>query len=217
VGTGTNPNLTGADKPPVTGGTTVKDFSSWGSVKVSGLTLVNGFQGVPISPVATATAGNNSNSNTLTQNVSYWSSAGAATGASFNWTAQLSSATSATPNIIERGACANAPGGCIVGLDTTTKVQLPATVTVGGAALNLILSGTTSTIGGTALAAGSCASGTATVTGAAVGMAVALGTYEGDSFRASGYVSAANTVTVKVCAFVAGTPTAQTYSVRVIP
>jgi hypothetical protein len=217
VGTGVTPNITGTDKPPTLGGSTVKDFSSWGSVKVAGLTLVNGFQGVPISPVTTAVSGANSNSNTLSESVSYWSTSAAPVTASFNWTAQLSSATSNSPNIIERGACANAPASCIVGLDTTSKVQLPASVTVGGSNLNLPLSGTTGTIGGSALAVGACASGTATVTGATAGMGVVLGTYPGDSFRAAGYVSATNTVTVKICAYVAATPTAQTYTIRVIP
>jgi hypothetical protein len=39
----------------------------------------------------------------------------------------------------------------------------------------------------------------------------------GNSTFWKGYVSTAGTVTVKVCESVAGTPTATTYNVRVIP
>ncbi len=81
----------------------------------------------------------------------------------------------------------------------------------------LALNGTTGSIGGGALAAGACASGTASVANSTTSMAVATSpsTYPGDGFFWHGYVSSAGTVTVKVCASVAGTPTASTYSVRV--
>ena len=73
-------------------------------------------------------------------------------------------------------------------------------------------------IGGGALSAGACASTTATVTGAVTSMAVAASpnTYPGDGSYWLAYVSAANTVTVKVCAAVALTPNASTYNIRVI-
>jgi hypothetical protein len=83
----------------------------------------------------------------------------------------------------------------------------------------LPLSGTTGSIGGSALTAGQCASGTATINGATAGMlgsaAATDGTYQ------SGYIvqtlgTASNTATVYVCAIVAGTPTAKTYNVRLI-
>jgi hypothetical protein len=80
------------------------------------------------------------------------------------------------------------------------------------------LSGTTVSIGGSALAAGQCASGTAAVSGATTSM-VALASptaYPGDGMAWRSYVSSANTVTVKVCAEAAGTPAASTYNVRVI-
>jgi hypothetical protein len=82
---------------------------------------------------------------------------------------------------------------------------------------DLPLTGTTGSIGGGALVAGACASGTASVANSTTSMAVATSpsTYPGDGFFWHGYVSAAGTVTVKVCASVAGTPTASTYSVRV--
>jgi hypothetical protein len=81
-----------------------------------------------------------------------------------------------------------------------------------------VLNGTSASIGGSALVAGACASGTATVTGAATTMAVASSpvTYPGDGFDWHSYVAAAGTVTVKVCAIVAGTPAASAYNVRVL-
>jgi hypothetical protein len=84
----------------------------------------------------------------------------------------------------------------------------------------VIRSGTTGNIGGSALAAGQCVSGTASVPGATTSM-VAIATPvvdPGDAFTWKAYVSAADTVTVKVCTNVAsgGTPTASSYNVRVI-
>jgi len=80
------------------------------------------------------------------------------------------------------------------------------------------LSGTTSGIGGSALTAGQCASGTVSVTGAATTMTVSVSpnTYPGDGMIPWGYVSASGTVTVKVCAEASGTPTSSTYNVRVV-
>lgn len=80
------------------------------------------------------------------------------------------------------------------------------------------LSGTSSSIGGSALLAGACTSGTVTVTGATTSMVATASpvTYPGDGFDWAAYVSSANTVTVKVCGFIAGTPTASNYNVRVL-
>lgn len=80
------------------------------------------------------------------------------------------------------------------------------------------LVGTTSAIGGGLLGVGSCTSGTATVTGATVGMAAVSSptTYPGDGAQWQTYVSAPNTVTVKVCALILLTPVSTTYNVRVI-
>jgi hypothetical protein len=85
-----------------------------------------------------------------------------------------------------------------------------------------LVSGTTVSIGGGALLAGACASGTATVTGAAVGMPAIATPSDGTNIPALGTsisatVTATNTVTVNVCALLALTPTAKTYSVRVLP
>jgi hypothetical protein len=83
-----------------------------------------------------------------------------------------------------------------------------------------LLSGTSSRIGGSALTAGTCASTTVTVAGAATSMSVLATptTYPGDAFDWKAYVSSANTVTIKVCTNLAagGTPTSSTYNVRVI-
>ncbi|WP_124485670.1 MULTISPECIES: hypothetical protein [unclassified Burkholderia] len=91
-------------------------------------------------------------------------------------------------------------------------------ITVKGTTVNPNLSGTSSSIGGSSLAAGACASTTVTITNATTGMAVSVApvTYPGDGFYWRGYVSSANTVTVSVCAAAAGTPTASTYNVRVL-
>jgi hypothetical protein len=79
------------------------------------------------------------------------------------------------------------------------------------------LTGTTGSIGGGVLTAGSCASGTVAVTGSTTSMTVQVSpnTYPGDGTLYFGYVSANGTVTVKACAVVALTPTASTYNVRV--
>jgi hypothetical protein len=83
---------------------------------------------------------------------------------------------------------------------------------------NPILPATTGSIGGGALTAGACTSGTVAVSGATTSMAVTAtpATYPGDGIFWNGYVSSAGTVTVKVCAAAAGTPTASAYNVRVI-
>lgn len=76
---------------------------------------------------------------------------------------------------------------------------------------------TTASIGGGALLAGACTSGTVVVTGATTGMVVGAApvTYPGDGTVWFGYVSSADTVTVKVCAILALTPTSSAYNVTV--
>lgn len=80
------------------------------------------------------------------------------------------------------------------------------------------LTGTSASIGGGALLAGACASTDTTVTGATVGMAAVSNptTYPGNGSTWFSYVSAANTVTTKVCAIIALTPSASTYNIRVL-
>ncbi len=85
---------------------------------------------------------------------------------------------------------------------------------------NGILSGRTGTIGGAALAAGACASGTLPVAGATVGAPVAVSASDGSlpsgTTMLSAAVTSAGTVTVQVCAVGATTPAAKTYNVRVL-
>ena len=80
------------------------------------------------------------------------------------------------------------------------------------------LTGATGSIGGSALAAGACTSGTVSVTGASTGMVAMASpvTYPGDGMAWRAYVSSPGVVTVKVCADVAGTPAASAYNVRVL-
>ena len=101
--------------------------------------------------------------------------------------------------------------------DSTTNVAT--TAFVSGAAP---LRGTTAAIGGGALTPGSCAAGTATVTGATSSMvASASPSADPDSTLSTGiaiyaFVSSSNTVTVRVCAIVTVTPASTTYNVAVI-
>jgi|SRR5579872_962074 len=87
-----------------------------------------------------------------------------------------------------------------------------------------VFTATTAAIGGGALAAGACATGTATsgltgVTTAMTAMASPSSDPQVDSTHGvtwEAWVSSANTATVRVCAIVATTPTSVTYNVRVI-
>lgn len=76
---------------------------------------------------------------------------------------------------------------------------------------------TTGSIGGSPLTAGGCASGTAAVTNAQTTYpAWVVPGFISGSFNVSAYVSATGTITVEVCAVIAGTPAAQTYTVGAI-
>lgn len=87
-----------------------------------------------------------------------------------------------------------------------------------------VLTGTSGSIGGGALLAGACATGTVTITGATTTMAATASPASGVDpsnggilgVAISARVSSANTVTVSVCSPIAGTPTSATYAVRVI-
>jgi hypothetical protein len=84
----------------------------------------------------------------------------------------------------------------------------------------LALSGTTATIGGSALAAGACTTGTAAISGASTSMAVAVSPSAdpGTGFSWEGWVSGTGAVTVRLCnvSGASATPAAVTYNVRVI-
>lgn len=85
------------------------------------------------------------------------------------------------------------------------------------AAANGVLSGVSASLGGSAMTAGQTITIAVTVTGAAVGMVSTCSpeTYPGDGFVWDAYISAANTVTVRLTATIAGTPVASIYDVRV--
>lgn len=82
-----------------------------------------------------------------------------------------------------------------------------------------VLSGTTGSLGGSAMTAGQTISITVTVTGATTAMVATASpvTNPGAGFVWDAYVSAANTVTVLLTAILAGTPVAGAYNTRVIP
>lgn len=102
--------------------------------------------------------------------------------------------------------------------DSTFFVDANKRVNAAGFVGPVGLSGTTGSIGGSALTAGQCTSGTVAITGAttSMGVAIAPSTYPGDGVAWRGYVSSAGTVTVKVCGEVALTPVSSTYNVRVL-
>lgn len=99
-------------------------------------------------------------------------------------------------------------------------IKLAANTTIGGVVPLLQLSGTTGSIGGSALTAGSCSTGTATVPGAVVGNPVAVGASDGTLpnplVSLSGSVTAAGTVSVQVCAIAPVTPASKTYNVNAL-
>ena len=84
--------------------------------------------------------------------------------------------------------------------------------------VGLVLTGTTGSLGGSALRAGACTSGTVSVMGATAQMAVSASPADdpGAGFSWMGFVSAIGTVTVRVCAITPGTPRPTTYNIRVI-
>jgi hypothetical protein len=109
-------------------------------------------------------------------------------------------------------------GVTVTGTPSTGQVPV---ATSGTAAVwgSRFLVGVTGTITGTALSA-SCDSGTATVTGAVVGVPVSVsatdGVDVGAAFSLRGSVTAANTVTVYICASGTGTPSSKAYNVAVL-
>jgi hypothetical protein len=117
-------------------------------------------------------------------------------------------------------------GACVSGSVYTDSATGNAWTCTGGAwklsATSGIMSGTTGSIGGSLLALGSCSSGTATVTGAVVGMPAVATPSDGTNIAGLGVVitatvTSSNTVTVNVCALVSLTPASKTYTVRIVP
>jgi hypothetical protein len=141
-------------------------------------------------------------------------------GQSYLW---LDRTTSRYPIIIPVGLPALSLGGNASGLTTITQSATDNSTLLATDAFvkaNLPLAGTTGSIGGSALTAGSCATGTVSIPGATTSMAVVVspagGTSPGTGFVWQGYISSPGTVVVQVCAMLAGTPAATGYNVRVI-
>jgi hypothetical protein len=109
------------------------------------------------------------------------------------------------------GATFSPPGGGFTGVRTFTWPDASGTPA-------LVLAGTSASLGGSALTAGGCSSTTVSISGATTSMAAfaSPSSDPGSGFYWLAFVSSANTATVRICAAVAGTPTATTYNVRVI-
>ncbi len=108
----------------------------------------------------------------------------------------------------------------LLNVGSSAQFQVDAGGNVKAANFAGVLAGQTGAIGGKALAAGTCASGTATVAGAAIGTPVMVsasdGSLPGGLMMLSAAVTTANTVSVQVCAVSAGTPPLVSYNVRVV-
>lgn len=95
------------------------------------------------------------------------------------------------------------------------------TTSLSGLNGNAILSATSSSLGGSLLAVGTPVTTSVTVTGATLGMGCVASPSSGNALLTGTwvdcYVSAANTVTLRLIGTVVTTPTAQTYVVRVMP
>lgn len=124
--------------------------------------------------------------------------------------AQVSSTTPPTPTSFAGVTCS----ACAM----NDGVTLLSPVTIDGIQINPVLTGTTGNIGGGLLSAGSCASGTATVTGARAGMTVIVtpNADPGSGVQYQGLVSANDTVLVRACALLLLTPVSTPYNVRVV-
>ena len=110
------------------------------------------------------------------------------------------------------------PGALTVPSSGSYNQALGWTTGVGFVQVPIALEGTTGSIGGSPVTAGTCTSGTVSITGVVVGMAIAASPvhYPGDGFYWVAYVSSAGVVTVKVCALATATPTASDYDIRVL-
>jgi hypothetical protein len=93
----------------------------------------------------------------------------------------------------------------------TPNISCPTCITTAA------LTGTTGSIGGSALTAGTCTTGTASVTGAVVGHPVAVSASDGSLPNGfvilSAAVTSTNTVTVQLCATASVTPVPKAYNV----
>ncbi len=124
------------------------------------------------------------------------------------------------PVAIGSSATIGASLPALLNVGSSAQFQVDASGNVTAANFAGILAGTTGSIGGSALAAGSCASGSVAVANARVGAPVAVSASDGSLPNAlsmlSAAVSAAGSVAVQVCAVGPTTPAARSYNVRVL-
>lgn len=140
------------------------------------------------------------------------------------WAGWIISGTAITVTLgdnVTAGSITNMVGGSSA--NTRINGSQACSNATGCPATSTALTGTTGSIGGALLAAGGCSSGTVGITGATTAMAVTASPAAGtnpDPGSLGVYwrsrVSSANTITVDVCTPLAGTPTADTYNVRVL-
>lgn len=133
--------------------------------------------------------------------------------------AQLSGSSTSSGSGAPTGACVSGSTYTDSATGNTWTCTTSAWKNVGTSA---ILTGTTGSIGGSLLAIGASASGTATVTGATTGMACIAQASDGTNMAALGAiptctVTTTNTITVNLVAVIALTPVVKTYTVRIIP
>lgn len=104
------------------------------------------------------------------------------------------------------------------GTTGTGAVVLASALSVYALSSALPLTGVSGSLGGAALTAGQTITINVTVTGATTSMVAATSpqTYPGDGFCWDAYVSAADTVTVRLTCVLSGTPVSSVYSVRVV-
>jgi hypothetical protein len=136
----------------------------------------------------------------------------------------FSTVANTTVTLTQRGTITN-DGILVWGATTATgaaKLQVTGgtatdTLILNSATVLPVLTGTTGSIGGSALLAGQDATGTVAIAGVTTAMAVDASpvTYPGAGVFWNGYVSSAGTVTVAVGAAIALTPAASNYNIRV--
>lgn len=140
------------------------------------------------------------------------------------WQFAAKSFASTSTNVAQSGAfrMANADFLAWRNAGNTADITLGPPATSGNAATTsqLPLAATTASIGGAALAAGACTTGTVAVTGATTAMVASTSPAAdpGAGFDWQALVGPAGTVTVRVCNRTTGslTPTSEIYNVRVI-
>ena len=132
---------------------------------------------------------------------------------------------------VDAGGLLNFNGGLKLGTSGQFDVAANGDVTLSGCATDTlvradgsgcsgpVLKGTTGIIGGSALLVNNCSTGTVTLASVTNAMVISVtpvadpNSTTVQDYTWYGYMSSTNTVTVKVCALVAGTPAATTYNV----